>query len=55
MTHRPKGSMCMSCERRLVRCDHLPFREMPVLRTDGTDFVVRCTYYAREKQEDRTR
>lgn len=43
-SHIPRGYMCMVCEHKHRKCNHLPFTEMQVIgrfKDDGT-FEVKC-------------
>ena len=54
MNYFPKGGQCVACTRRLdTNCKNLPFHEMKVHRTDGSDAVVICSYFERMPQEER--
>jgi len=46
MNFRPKGSMCMACEKVKQDCSKFEFSKMPVIGTDkdGTK-VVKCVHY----------
>jgi len=51
MNHRPSGSMCAACKHLDVRdCSSLPFKGMPVMKTDkdGT-VVVKCVEFVHHK------
>lgn len=52
MQFRPKGSMCMNCERLKHYCGDLDFENMPVIEVskDGCR-IVKCTSFARKIEE----
>ncbi|MNO06690.1 hypothetical protein D3C81_2285720 [compost metagenome] len=55
MNYFPKGGRCAACALVLADCSKLPFQQMPVHRTDGTDAVVICTEFRRQPESQRAK
>lgn len=45
VTYQPKGSMCCNCANWFRDCSHLPFRNMPIIESQGNIRVVKCNEF----------